>query len=1438
MSAAESSFWDGAFSRAESALIALPLTDYFAREVINDDQSALFLAGEYLESAGLDFGSDIVRDGLHHAFQYDGMSATDGGTPRLFREFDINIQTKTGRGFTHIGFDVVGALRETHKNAVVWQFRGYKEFDDADNRKGFNTGLIYRHGIMHGLAGVNSFFDYETYQKEAFWRYSIGGEFRTAMFGVYGNYYGVLTDDRVLNATERLYSSDGYDLEMHVHTPKIPEVSGVLGYYSWEGKYGNDDEDGALLGVRFTPMQWPVMLELDYRSGEGESFGGNLELLFEFGKSGVATSSHVRENGAFHIRDHFFATAEREYTQRIALGTVSAPVETSNNQPGDESGDGSGETPGDGSGGTPGDGSGGTPGALNDNIHQLDDLFGMANVRGVEVAMQGGVSVVLTTDVIVEVANEQSGAAVRGHRGGGSPVLRLRGVYRGADTNGLLVTLPWQFPPAAAYTVNTQAQSSVEVSWNDGRARQAVIYGDSEAMIDRSMMNLVDGRASVSAGNGFVFTGPGGVRVSLSGNSDIAMNGRNIEVSGRFMMNIGDRTYSSTRSGAELSLSFNAEGVITSSEVNSAVNLETVANPLSFIAPHNVTNSRLTAFQFEGATGLGTAASPLVLPFLTEYAGVFYGRFVFDDGSNLKLGTGRGELDFPGIPGSTFGVVPLGNERINGHLVYHLSLKDFPSYGRHQVTVIGTVDNRPMATVTVHVEVPFPLSFVPPHAETDSRIAPHNIKGSSGLGTAASPLRLPFLTDYGGIFFGRIVFDGGGSDIKAGTRRGNLDFPGLTDSPFGIGPFGNEEIDGNRIFNIVLKSLPAGGRHRLTLIGTVDNQPLVTMIVHIEVAGGLSFIPPSAITDSRLVPLHTKGTRGLGTANSPLILPFSRDYEAGFLGRIDFDGAGSDIKLGIRSNELDIAGTQDSAFGFGTFANQRIDGHRIFNLIAKNRPAYGSHQVTVIGTANNNPVTTITVHIEVPFPLSFIPPNAETDSRVVPHSIEGSSGLGTAASPLVLPFLTSYGGIFLGRFEFDGRGSDIKLGFDRGKLHLSNEGDTAFGAGRFGNEEKDGHLIYVMWMNRLPEYGSHQLTVIGSVNNQRLVTMTLHIEVPHPLSFVPPHAVRDSRLTPNQLKGTSGLGTAESPLILPFFTDYRNMFVGRLAFDAGSSDLKLGTGSGNFNIPDRVGPFGVTPLEVEKIDGHVIHQIGLKRLPAGGRHQVTVIGSFDGNPLVTITVHIEVASGLTFIPPFFERNSDIIAASFTGFSDGTGTANDPYSLPPLARTETSVLGRLDWDGGGLRIGGHEVVLGPGGGALDLVSDPSSPFVVIPRAGPKINGNTPFVLSIRRSPSNGNHQLRVVGSVSGNALVTMTLYIKIDPGLIRSSIEGSPSLFMAELGQELEFGQELELARQKRLSLPFLSSAFISGFSGYNLSFGESIPRFRCARDDIFCERRG
>ena len=246
------------------------------------------------------------------------LAATEGGRASGFiRTFELDVRSELGGRRAQVGLNVLGALRERNDDAVAWQLRGFK----SSKGQGGNAGLIYRRLAGDALAGANVFLDYETYSGDGFWRWSGGTEFRSAWVDVFGNVYKAISDEEE-DGNVRIYTADGYELELNVHSPDVPWLTGEATYYNWDGKHSQKDDNGVRWGLKLAP--WAGLefgLEYEKQDDDGKEFAGRVSYRGNFGGVDAGQSGG---GGAFEARDWFFAPAEREYSQRIRKVTVGA----------------------------------------------------------------------------------------------------------------------------------------------------------------------------------------------------------------------------------------------------------------------------------------------------------------------------------------------------------------------------------------------------------------------------------------------------------------------------------------------------------------------------------------------------------------------------------------------------------------------------------------------------------------------------------------------------------------------------------------------------------------------------------------------------------------------------------------------------------------------------------------------------------------------------------------------------------------------------------------------------------------------------------------------------------------------------------------------------------------------------------------------------------
>ena len=249
------------------------------------------------------------------------LAATDGGRRRgWIRNLEFDLQSQLGGRRAAVGVNALGAFRETDKDAIAWQVRGFRGEDGI----GGNVGAIYRWSALGDkhLFGANVFFDYEDHDAGAFNRWSAGSEWRSQWVDAFLNVYRGLTDSK-RHKGDVYYTADGHELEINVHSPDFERLAGALTYYKWKGENGDSDDSGFRFGLKFTPTV-AVVLELEYdNSDKDNDWGGRVLYSGEFG--GLQSPSVRGQSGQFNPSDFFFAAVNRENTQRIRKASVPPP---------------------------------------------------------------------------------------------------------------------------------------------------------------------------------------------------------------------------------------------------------------------------------------------------------------------------------------------------------------------------------------------------------------------------------------------------------------------------------------------------------------------------------------------------------------------------------------------------------------------------------------------------------------------------------------------------------------------------------------------------------------------------------------------------------------------------------------------------------------------------------------------------------------------------------------------------------------------------------------------------------------------------------------------------------------------------------------------------------------------------------------------------------
>ena len=253
------------------------------------------------------------------------------------RTIDLEYRSGLGeRRSGEIAAAALGPLRATPDSVLLWQLRLFS----ADEGSGGNAGLLYRAALDGVMAGANVFLDYAaTDDYGDFWRYGFGAELRSAWADLFFNKYEPLSDPRLATTTGGIvlgsdgvassggwaYTAGGFDAELHLHSPDVRWLAGVLSYYSWAGEMGQADETGLRYGVLMRPPFAPnLQMEAEYDSPESgdDKFGGRVSYRLDLGTEAAI----ARDSGVYDPRADFYLAARRDYAQRIRVASGTAAV--------------------------------------------------------------------------------------------------------------------------------------------------------------------------------------------------------------------------------------------------------------------------------------------------------------------------------------------------------------------------------------------------------------------------------------------------------------------------------------------------------------------------------------------------------------------------------------------------------------------------------------------------------------------------------------------------------------------------------------------------------------------------------------------------------------------------------------------------------------------------------------------------------------------------------------------------------------------------------------------------------------------------------------------------------------------------------------------------------------------------------------------------------
>ena len=304
----------------EAAASALDITPLVREQLLlqandtNTDTSATL--GGYGNAALLNF-VDKTTDGLL------GGLLDSGRELNWVKTLDGEFRAQAGDRPWSLGLGGILSLHERQDSAIGLQFYG----NSGENSRGY-SGLFYRQALgTEHLLGINSFVDYEEDTErndDGFWRWTLGGEWRTNWADLRANHYLGLTEGKIQSDGAYIYTADGSDIALNLHAPQAGWLSGELKYYQWDGQYGDADEEGIKYGIQVAPTGLSNLnFNIGYDNpldGKG-SWEGGFTWSHNFGESASSSGGGLR----FNARDNFYRSSRSSETrQRIRKGLPQA----------------------------------------------------------------------------------------------------------------------------------------------------------------------------------------------------------------------------------------------------------------------------------------------------------------------------------------------------------------------------------------------------------------------------------------------------------------------------------------------------------------------------------------------------------------------------------------------------------------------------------------------------------------------------------------------------------------------------------------------------------------------------------------------------------------------------------------------------------------------------------------------------------------------------------------------------------------------------------------------------------------------------------------------------------------------------------------------------------------------------------------------------------
>ena len=232
--------------------------------------ATIILSSLYIVNA-----ENILQDGINHSLNKLGETITSALPGEGDTEITIHSQDNYDLRYSILAVRPLMMnpyAHITNKHLYFTQLRlaNHEPYADGDQRTLLNVGLGFRTLAQdnNAVLGINLFYDHELEQTHQ--RASIGIEYLTSAFELYGNKYARLSDKTSYGTTTEKVL-DGYDFNIIGQLPYMPWGKIVYNNYNWNSTGSSNTE-----GQRYS-LEAQILRNMVVEIGQSDPDGASKE---------------------------------------------------------------------------------------------------------------------------------------------------------------------------------------------------------------------------------------------------------------------------------------------------------------------------------------------------------------------------------------------------------------------------------------------------------------------------------------------------------------------------------------------------------------------------------------------------------------------------------------------------------------------------------------------------------------------------------------------------------------------------------------------------------------------------------------------------------------------------------------------------------------------------------------------------------------------------------------------------------------------------------------------------------------------------------------------------------------------------------------------------------------------------------------------------------